>query len=255
MELEKALDTVFDGEPAALAEPAPAQEPQPEPAPVEQAPGLPPEPQEPAPAPEEPKDHSVPLAKFLDTRDELKEARRRIAEFEQRQQVPQAVPDPFDDPQGFAQHQHRLVQEAIIADRFERSNEEAIEKHGEDAVTQAIEWATRKAQANPGFAAEYMSKTRPMDWIVRQHKQDATVREIGDRPLEDFVKDYIAKNPNLLSGLAPQAVAPAIPVNAAIPQQAPPVAPPRSLVDAPSSGGVDHVPMGLSAAIGAAFPR
>lgn len=253
MELEKALDSVFDGEvtaPAVAPEPAPEQQPAPAQEPA------PPPVQEPEPvADPEPKDHSVPLAKFLDTRDELKDARRRIAEFEAKQQAPQTVPDPFDDPQGFAAHTRAQMTEQVAAVRFEMSEQMSKQVHGEEAVTTAIDWAGEKAKTDPLFAASYMRQPNPIDWIVRQHKRESVVSQIGDKSLDDFIRDQIAKNPALIAGLASPAVAADLP-KAAITQQAPaPAAPPRSLVDAPSSGGVDHMPMGLKAGVEAVFPR
>lgn len=255
MELDKALDTVFDAEvtaPAVAPEPAPEQPPQQEPQAPEPAPQPAQEPQLVAAEPE-PKDHSVPLAKFLDTRDELKEARRRIADFESRQQQPQSAPDPFDDPHGFAAHQQAQMTGQVAAIRFEMSEQLAKQVHGDETVTSAIDWAGEKAKADPLFAASYMRQPNPIDWIVRQHKRESVVSQIGDRSLDDFIKDHIAKNPELLASLAPSSVAAPV---VATTQQAPvPAAPPRSLVDAPSSGGVDHVPMGLRAGVEAVFPR
>lgn len=195
----------------------PVAEPQPEPV------------AEPAPEPEAPRDEqrTIPLATALNWRDEAKEAKRRLEQFEAQQRQPVAQPDPFDDPQGFAQHQQSLVQQAIIADRFERSNEEALEKFGEDKVRAAVEWAGERAKANPAFAAEYMQKTRPIHWIVQQHQREAMVSEIGDRSMDDFVRDYIARNPGLIQPSAPVAAAP---VAAAVAQPAmKPALPPRSI--------------------------
>ena len=196
--------------------------PEPEPAPEAQP--------APNPEPEQSREEqrTIPLATALNWRDEAKEYKRKVEQFEAQQRQNTTQPDPFDDPAGFAAHQQSLVQQAIIADRFERSNEEAVEKFGEDKVKAAVEWAGERAKANPGFAAEYMSKTRPIHWIVQQHQRDAMVSEIGDRSMDDFVRDYIARNP----GLLPQSAAPvaAVPVAAAVPQPASkPAPPPRSI--------------------------
>lgn len=182
---------------------------------------------EPAPEPEAPRDEqrTIPLATALNWRDEAKEAKRRLEQYEAQQRQSVAQPDPFDDPQGFAQHQQNLVQQAIIADRFERSNEEALEKFGEDKVRAAVEWAGERAKANPAFAAEYMQKTRPIHWIVQQHQRDAMLSDIGDN-MDDWFAREAAKR-----GYAPQsAPVAAAPIAAAVAQPAmKPALPPRSI--------------------------
>jgi hypothetical protein len=180
----------------------------------------------PTPEPEAPQDERhVPLGKFLDQRDELREYKRKVAEFEARQQQPQGAPDPFDDPQAFAQHQQQLVQQAIVADRFERSNEDAVEKWGEDKVREAVEWAGERAKANPAFAAEYMGKTRPIHWIVQQHERESDLQKLGGMSLDDYIQAEIAKRSASLPSAAP-AAAPVAAVATPAPR---PAAPPRSI--------------------------
>lgn len=213
-------------EPEAVSEAAPVVEETPAgPAPAE--PVAEPEPNpEPAPAPEAPREEprTVPLATFLDQRDRLKELERREAEWKAQQSQPMQRIDPLDDPEGFAQQQQQLVQQAIIADRFERSHEDAVEKHGQEAVQAAVEWAQTRAQANPAFAAEYMAKTRPIQWIVQQHKRDALVSDIGDN-VDDWFTREAAKR-----GYAPQsAPVDAAPVAAPVQPAAKPAAPPKSI--------------------------
>lgn len=198
-----------------VAEPAPAEpvaEPEPNPTP--------------APEPETPRDESrtVPLATALNWRDEAKEYKRKVEQYEaQQRQAPQRI-DPLDDPEGFAQQQQQLVQQAIIADRFERSHEDAVEKHGEDTVKAAVEWAQTRAQANPAFAAEYMAKTRPIQWIVQQHKRDAIVSEMGDNPDDWFARE--AAKRGYVTQSAPVVAAP---VAAPVQPADKPAAPPKSI--------------------------
>lgn len=198
---------------------------QPEPAPEAPAP-------EPAPevsATEEPK-RTVPLPVFLDQRDKLKELERWKAEQEAKARQPVEAPNPYDDPNGFAAWQTQQVQQMIVQDRFERSHETAVERHGEDKVREAIEWATARAQTNPGFAAEYMQNTRPVEWIVQQHQRDALLSDIGDpSKLDDWFAREAAKRGYALQS-APIAATPAplAPIAAAQPAQKP-AQPPRSL--------------------------
>lgn len=212
---EGATETEEVVQPEVVTEqPAPEPQPEAEPAPVI----------EPAPeAPKEDEQRTIPLATALQWRDEAKELKRWKEQQEaQRRQEPAAI-DPFDDPVAFAAQQQSMVQQAIIADRFERSNEDAIEKFGKEKVSDAVKWAEQRAQSNPAFAVEYMSKPRPIHWIVQQHQRDAMLSEIGDNP-----DDYFAREAAKRGYVLPSATV-AAPVAAVAQQVAKPTAPPRSI--------------------------
>lgn len=209
---------------------------------------------EPVAQPDKPEAGYVPIAALMDERDRRKAAEQRAQQFEQQRQ-PQSAPNPYDDPDGYAAHQQSLVQQAILADRFERSNEDAIEKFGEDTVKSAIEWAQSRAGTNPSFAAEYMSKPRPIHWIVQQHKRDALLSEIGDNPDDWFAREAVKR------GLVPPSVSVAatseIPA-VAQPKQAntPAKVPPRSLATQGSGpSDVRDVASGPLAGVDAVFPQ
>ncbi len=211
---------------------------------------------EPAPeaqeAPVEAKEvQHVPLSVMLDMRDGKKEAERRAADLERRlaeieaAKTPQKAPDPLDDPEGHTAYLEGRLNQAIIAERFESSNEAAREKYGDEKVDAATNWALEKAKSDPTFAAQYMRERRPVDWIVRQHQRDGLLTQIGDSDLDTFVKNYVAQNGEKLGLSVPPAVAPV----AVVPQQAP-ATPPRSLASQPSSGGgVKDVPTGPMASL------
>lgn len=221
--------------------PAETQEPEPEAPPAPEA----------VAQPERPEPGFVPIAAMMDERDRRKALEAELAQFKQQKPAPNA-PDPYDDPQGFAAYQHSLVQEAIVKDRFERSHEDAVEKHGEETVQSALQWAQERATANPAFAAEYMSKTRPIQWIVQQHKREAD--------LADYSKDPVAFARRILEAhgqvSAPVAAAPAIPVAAPVQQAVPPVKVPRSLATQGSGpSDIREVATGALAAVDSVFPN
>lgn len=239
-----------------------APEPTPEvPAPQPEAPAAAIEPvAEPAPetppeVPVEPakEERTVPLATALDWRDGKKEAERRAAEAERRlaeiEAKPQNVPDPLDDPKGYNSYLEGQLERRLVAERFESSNEAAREKYGDETVEQATAWALDRANKDPVFASLYMRERRPIDWIVRQHKREGLLSQIGDADLDTFVKGYVATNSERL-GLSAAAITPV----AAVPQQAP--TPPRSLASHSSTGlGVKDIPVGPTAALEAVFNR
>lgn len=191
-------------------------------------------------------DKSVPLPTFLDMRDKQKEAERRAAEAERRlaeleaSKQEQQAPDPFDDPQGYRAYQSRQVQEAVIAQKFDMSDLIARQAHGDEAVEAATTWAAEKAKANPAFASEYMKERHPIDWIVRQHKRDSLMSQVGE-DMDEFVRRRAAE----LGLIAPAA-------QAVEPQQV--ATPARSLASTPSKiGAVKDVPVGPMTALNTLF--
>jgi hypothetical protein len=205
----------------------------------------------PEPAPELQDDKRVPLATFLDARDEAKELKRRVAEYEAKasQAAPAEMPDPYDDPTGFANWQTTQVQQALTAQRFQMSDVMAKRDHGADTVEAAGLWAAEKAKFDPGFYQSYMNEPHPIDWIVRQHKRDGLLSEIGDNVDDWFTREAAKRG---------YSVGPAPLPPLAVPQQqvAPTPEPPRSLAAAPSKGGaVKDIPVGPLSALDGLFKR
>jgi hypothetical protein len=232
--MSELLDTVLSAEPETV-EPEPVVEPEPAPEPEPETPEPEPAPEpSPEPQPEEPEARHVPLSVFLDARDREKELKRRVAELEAQsapQAPPEDMPDPIDDPRGFAAWQTQQVEQRIVAERFTMSDIMAKQVHGEEAVKTAAEWAFEKAKADPAFHLAYMRQPHPLDWIVREHKRQGLVSEIGDN-VDDWFAREAAKR-GYVQG-APVAAAPAPAV--VTPQQAARPAPPRSIAsDAPAS--------------------
>jgi len=196
-------------------------------------PETPPEPSpEPAPDAEAPKGtKQVPLATFLDQRDENKELKRRLAEFEATSRERPAAPSPFDDPEGYAAYTQQVVDERLTEERFAMSDMFARQQHGAETVDSAVEWAQSRAQQDPAFAMSYMRQQNPIDWIVQQHRQSEVLGQIGNRPLDDFIQDYIAKNPDKFAS----ASGAAIPVAPAMQPAPKPQAPPKSIAGDASS--------------------
>ena len=197
----------------APAQPEPEQQPDSEPAPT--------------PEPEAPKDEqrTIPLATALNWRDEAKEYKRKVEQYEaQQRQAPQRI-DPFDDPEGFAAQQQQMVEQRLTQERFALSDRFARKEHGAEAVDAAVAWAQQKASQDPTFAAGYMREADPVDWIVQQHKRDALLSDIGDpSKLDDWFEREAAKR-GFAKQSAPVAAAPAAVVQPA----ARPAPPPRSI--------------------------
>lgn len=188
-------------------------EPQPEPAPE--------------PAPEAPKEpQHVPLATFLDKRDEARELKRRLEAYEAREREQQQRPeiDPFDDPQGFAAQQQQMIDQRLMQERFAISDRFARKEHGAETVDAAVQWAQQRAQQDPVFAAGYMREADPVDWIVQQHKRDALLSDIGGNVDDWFAREAAKRGYAVIS-----APVEAAPVAAVVQPAAKPSPPPRSI--------------------------
>lgn len=195
----------------------------------------------------------VPIAAMMDERDKRRALEAQLAEYQRQQAAQPAAPDPFDDPQGFAQYQNAQVEQRLTQERFAFSDRFARKEYGAETVDKAVQWAQERAQQDPVFAQSYMRESDPIDWIVQQHKRDSMISQIGNRSMDDFVRDYLAQNPGLISQTAPVAAAPV----AVTPQQAtPPVKVPRSLATQGSGpSDVRDVATGALAAVDAVFPQ
>lgn len=223
--------------------------PQPETPPVEAQPIAAPE-----SAPELQRDEGgryAPVAALVDERVKRQEAERRANELErqlaERAQQPSALPDPLDDPEGFAAHQNQQFQQALTQQRFQMSDVMARQAHGVETVDTASEWAMERAKTDPVFAAQYMRQAHPIDWIVQQHKRDADLSDYSTDPIA-FARRILE---NAGQQIAPVAAAPiAVPV-----AMAPPVAaPPRSIASQPAAGAAPQTaPIGATAAVDSLF--
>lgn len=189
------------------------------------------------PAPVQQQDHNIPLPKYLDERERRKEAERRLAEYEA-QQAPSQRPDPLDDPEGYAAHFERQMEERLTGQRLQMSNVMARQSYGADAVDMAVNWAAEKAKVDPLFAAAYMGEAHPIDWIVRQHKRDGLLSDIGDN-----VDDWFTREAAKRGFVSQSAVSVVAPIPVATQPAVRPAAPPRSIAsDAAASASVPGDP-------------
>lgn len=201
---------------------------------------------------EEREPRQVPINALLDERDKRKALEARIAEFEaqQQQKQPEAeVPDPYDDPKGYADYQQQQINAARVEAKFEISDRFARQQHGEETVQGAIDWAAAKAQAEPMFAAQYMQQQDPIGWIVQQHKRDAMLADIGDSPDDWFEREAAKRGWQKQDAPAAAAVAAVEPKQATAPAKVP-----RSLASQGSApSDVRHAASGPLAGVDALF--
>jgi len=190
----------------------------------------------------------------MDERDKRKALEAELARLREQQQAPE-VPNPFDDPDGYAAHQTKMVEERLTQERFAMSDMFARQQHGAETVEKAVEWAGARAAADPAFAMSYMQQRNPIDWIVQQHKRDALLTDIGDvSKLDDWFAREAAKRGYAAVG-APVAATDILPV--AQPKPAvPSVKVPRSLATQGSSpSDIRDVATGPLAAVDSVFTQ
>lgn len=197
----------------------------------------------------------VPISALLDEREKRQALQRRLDDFErQRQQQPETPPN-LQTPEEIAAYVQREAANAAWSARAEFSEGSAREKHGDEIVDAALAWNDAKCAAEKAahgfspFAVQQMRERNPIDWVIRQHKRDALLSEIGDDP-----EAYRAKvKAELEVSFATNQPAPSAPA-ATHPQPVAPKPTPRpSLASAPNAGGMQTVP--VKAPFDATFPQ
>lgn len=207
---------------APAPDPAPVADTAPEPLPAPAA--------EPAPIaeakPEVPQGQ-VPITALLDEREKRKELERQLQEFQRQQTAPKA-PDPDEDPEAFNRFQIDQANVAVLNARLDMSEELAREKHGEETVDAARDWALQQFQTKPAFRDEVLSQRNPWGYAVKQFQRHQAMDKLGD---PSDVDAFLAWKTAQATGVS--TTQPAAP--AATPEPAP--IPSRSLASAPSAGG------------------
>ena len=227
---------------------------EPETAPIEQVQATPDVSTEAPPAPVEPiQDHApqakpdigtIPITALLDEREKRKELERRVAQFEQERaaQAP-AAPDPNTDPYAYQQHQMQQMQQVIIDNRLNMSEQGCRRHYGDDITDKAKDWALSKFGTNPAFQAEVLGNPDPYDYAIKAFQRDQIASQVT---ADDFTAFQAWKSVQAQIASAPVA-------NSAPATQSAPI--PRSIASTPSAGGgVSHQPYDPDAAFAGAFP-
>lgn len=219
-----------------VAEQPPAQESEPQVHPESVA-ETPQEPVQGKQTEEQPKDHVVPLAVMLEEKfkaRDLKQENERLRqqlEASKSQAQPVAIPDPYEDPLGYQSYIQSQIDDRAFNVTAEISGRFAEQKYGKEVVQEAIAWAQEQGQRDPYLGQRVRASNDPVGFVVEQFQR------------EQFWTKY-GSDPSALSALvaAPGTAAPQAMAAPAAPK---PQAPPKSLVNAPSTGaGVQAIPEG-----------
>lgn len=150
-------------------------------------------------APPEPERHHIPLAEHLSERERRQEAERRAAELDRElaairrarteaeaAQARPEMPDPYVDPEGYAQwvreearREAEEVRRETTIQRLDASFEDAKEQHGE-RFTQAYEAAmAEKASGNRQLVDRIAKSPNPGRALMKWYGEQEALRETG----------------------------------------------------------------------------
>jgi len=125
--------------------------------------------------PEKKDDHMVPASVVAELRRELRELKQRPQEP---QQPPPQAPDVLDNPQAYTQFLQSQAQQLAQNAKLDLSEDMARSTHGDEVVDQAFQALQASGDA---LAYQKIMQTRnPWDSLVKWHKQQSVVSEIGD---------------------------------------------------------------------------
>lgn len=173
--------------PAADPKPAPVVDPKPAaPDPAQAAPQAQPQP---VAEPRQDPQHTVPLPKYLDTYNELREVKAQNRELQQKLQAmekPVPVPDPIQDPDGYAQHmKEMLTQDFTTQNNILRvqMSEQMVMSGPQGAEYPAARDAFKEAIQNDPYLRERVkSSQHPAQEILNWYRQHKLLNDIGTDP-------------------------------------------------------------------------
>lgn len=132
---------------------------------------------------------TVPLAALLEVRDGNKALKAELENLKQASQPapePETVPDPIDDPQGFAEYTQRQIQAGVgqAQQQFnsrllDMSEASAIKTHGADKVDAVKEWF---ATQPPSVQQDIQGQADPYDYAIQQHQRETMTATLTADP-------------------------------------------------------------------------
>lgn len=152
----------------------------------EEAPAVEPD----ASAPPAPEPERIPIAALKDERhkrqqleEQLRQLTEQVARFQQPQPQPEfRLPDPVEDPEGFAAFQHHQVLNAKL-DISEEITRTAV---GDEVVDAARDWAVSRFRDNPAFQQTVLSQRNPWGYVVKEYQQSQKMAKLADFDVGDI---------------------------------------------------------------------
>lgn len=182
--------------------------------------------------PAKPEPGFVPFAAVLDERDKRKELQAEIERMRQAQPAPtpQAIPDMFEDPEGYTSALATTFEQKLYQQQLNMSDRFAQNQYGEELTTAAKQWAFEKCNTDPYFNAKVRESGDPVGYAVKEYQRDQIVSTVTPDDFKQFTAWKQAQ-----AGLTPAPTAQETP--------SPAKPPPRSLASAPSAGPAANEPV------------
>jgi len=178
-----------------------------------------------APEQTKPTEGFIPIGAMMDERDKRKAAEARLAQLEQRQPAqPIQMPDPYEDPEGYAAAQQAQVGGALYQINLRYSERLANVEHGAEAVKAAKDWGFAKCETDPYFNAKVAASEDPIGFVVAEYKRDEIASKVDLTEFGQY-QAWKAAQSTIAGGQPP-------PPNTA------PAIPSPSLASAPSAGSI-----------------
>ncbi len=205
-------------------------------------------------------DKVVPLATFLDMRDENKALKEKLKAREPIAPEGFTPPDPATDPVGYIHYREGLTELNIVNERMNISEKFAVKEHGKDLVDKARDWALERFAADPGYENKILGLSDPYDAVISDYNNHMLLQELTPAEVKRYrewkAAEALKQQPNG-EGAAPAAEKViAKPAASAAQQPAAKPAVPKSIAGRPASGGgVQAIPVGAGQAFDSLFEQ
>lgn len=131
----------------------------------------------------------VPLTALHETRDKLRALETELSQMRQPPPQPQAPPDMFEDPEGYQRYQSQQMVTALYQERRNFSQRFAVEKYGEQTVSEACQWGFERCAADPAFNQALYHSPDPIGAVVQQYQREQSLSKLNADPakIDEFL--------------------------------------------------------------------
>lgn len=134
-------------------------------------------------------------ARAKEAYDQVEALRKQVAALEANKRS-QNVPDPYDDPTAYVEHQQQViaqqVEQAIASQKFKESHARAVSSHGQETLDAVAEWAQEISATDPTFEHRVFAQPDPVAWIIEQKTRSDMIKAFEADP-DAYVRAHAAK--------------------------------------------------------------
>lgn len=96
------------------------------------------------------------------------------------------IPDPKEDPVGYAQYHEKRTEILLLNERMNNSERWAVKEHGKETVDKAFAWWSEAIKTDPSLDAKVRGHVDPYEECVKLYKQNLRNSKLKDVPDEEF---------------------------------------------------------------------